>query len=277
MGVIRKRVTPGSADWNGADLSPRQQTDLQIIQLWKEGHYRTCKELADEHGYTLKEVQQAVERRRKRRDSFLAYALPPDYKSPLDPSAAEFVFLNSKGNPWHKSSMACAMKRIRRRTGLATDAKYYGLRHRFGTRGVKNNVNLKLLSLCMGHARVSTTELYVDESSLGDSIDQAALQIIYGPGAIGVTLPAPVGKVIIVPEPPPVQEIRLESEHLPGRFALGRDRPQVPLNGVRSNGSAEPASKTESLLQAILEKLSEQPATAPPNGHKSRSQRKAPK
>jgi hypothetical protein len=37
--------------------------------------------------------------------------------------------------------------------GLAKGVTLYGLRHRYGLMGIKNGVNLKLLSLCMGHVR----------------------------------------------------------------------------------------------------------------------------
>src|ERR1700687_5547003 len=59
------------------------------------------------------------------------------------------------------------------------------------------------------------------------------------------------------PSRPPVQEIESETQHLPGRHALGRDRPQVPLNG---HGE----SKTEYLLQLLLKRI----GGAVPNGVK---------
>jgi hypothetical protein len=46
--------------------------------------------------------------------------------------------------------------------------------------GIKNGVNLKLLSLCMGHARTQMTEHYIAEAGLTAQVQRAALQIAYG-------------------------------------------------------------------------------------------------
>ena len=46
--------------------------------------------------------------------------------------------------------------------------------------GIKNGVNLKLLSLCMGHVRTQMTEHYIAEAGLTDQVLQAALQVVYG-------------------------------------------------------------------------------------------------
>jgi hypothetical protein len=51
--------------------------------------------------------------------------------------------------------------------------------------GIKNGVNLKLLSLCMGHARTQMTEHYIMEAGLTAQVQQAAWQVAYGqPGAV---------------------------------------------------------------------------------------------
>jgi hypothetical protein len=46
--------------------------------------------------------------------------------------------------------------------------------------GIKNGVNLKLLSLCMGHARTQMTEHYIAEAGLTAQVQRAALQVAYG-------------------------------------------------------------------------------------------------
>ena len=50
--------------------------------------------------------------------------------------------------------------------------------------GIKNGVNLKLLSLCMGHARTQMTEHYIAEAGLTEQVQQAAMQIAYGMGSV---------------------------------------------------------------------------------------------
>jgi hypothetical protein len=46
--------------------------------------------------------------------------------------------------------------------------------------GIKNGVNLKLLSLCMGHARTQMTEHYIAEAVLTEQVQRAAFQVAYG-------------------------------------------------------------------------------------------------
>ena len=41
-------------------------------------------------------------------------------------------------------------------------------------------MNLKLLSLCMGHVRTQMTEHYVAEAGLTTQVQEAAWQIAYG-------------------------------------------------------------------------------------------------
>jgi integrase len=85
------------------------------------------------------------------------------------------VFLNSWGRPYHRRTFYVRFKAVAQRAGLFQETKLYGLRHSFGTEGVKRGVNLKILSECMGHASVETTEYYVhlakDTSTLRTAID----------------------------------------------------------------------------------------------------------
>ena len=46
--------------------------------------------------------------------------------------------------------------------------------------GIRNGVNLKLLSLCMGHVRTQMTEHYIMEAGLTAQVQEAALQVAYG-------------------------------------------------------------------------------------------------
>src|SRR6516225_10089096 len=60
----------------------------------------------------------------------------------------------------------------------------YGLRHRYGLMGIRNGVNLKLLSLCMGHVRTQMTEHYIAEAGLTTQVQQAAWRVAYGNGTV---------------------------------------------------------------------------------------------
>jgi hypothetical protein len=50
--------------------------------------------------------------------------------------------------------------------------------------GIRNGVNLKLLSLCMGHVRTQMTEHYIMKAGLTEQVQQAAWQVAYGTGVV---------------------------------------------------------------------------------------------
>jgi integrase len=72
----------------------------------------------------------------------------------------DFVFMNSKGVPWKRSSLSNRLKRLRKKTGLPKDCRLYGLRTKFATDAILGDMNIKKLSVLMGHASVKTTEGY---------------------------------------------------------------------------------------------------------------------
>src|SRR5262249_51463943 len=91
----------------------------------------------------------------------------------------DHVFTNGRGNALSRGWLSLKVQRLRRRLGLAKGVTY-GLRHRYGLMGIKNGVNLKLLSLCMGHVRTQMTEHYIAEAGLTEQVQQAARQVAYG-------------------------------------------------------------------------------------------------
>ena len=92
------------------------------------------------------------------------------------------VFTNGRGNAFSRGWLSLKMQRLRRRLGLPQGVTPYGLRHRYGLMGIRNGVNLKLLSLCMGHARTQMTEHYIMEAGLTEQVQRAAWQVAYGHG-----------------------------------------------------------------------------------------------
>src|SRR5262249_50092513 len=98
--------------------------------------------------------------------------------------AQDHVFANGRGNAFSRGWLSLKMQRLRRRLGLEAGVTLYGLRHRYGLMGIKNGVNLKLLSLCMGHVRTQMTEHYIAEAGLTHQVQQAAWQVAYGPAMI---------------------------------------------------------------------------------------------
>jgi integrase len=90
----------------------------------------------------------------------------------------DHVFVNGRGNAFSRGWLSLKMQRLRRRLGLPKRVTLYGLRHRYGLMGIKNGVNLKLLSLCMGHVRTQMTEHYIAEAGLTQQVQQAARQVV---------------------------------------------------------------------------------------------------
>jgi integrase len=95
----------------------------------------------------------------------------------------DHVFTNGRGNALSRGWLSLKMQRLRRRLGLPKGVTYYGLRHRYGLMGIRNGVNLKLLSLCMGHLRTQMTEHYIAEAGLTEQVQKAAWQVAYGPAS----------------------------------------------------------------------------------------------
>jgi integrase len=158
---------------------------------------------------------------------YYTYRLPEDYV----PSGAvhedeDFVFKTCQGNPFNKSNLGCWLTRMRKRAYVPLGVSLYCLRHRFGFKGTKAGVNLKLLSLVLGHSSTVMTEHYIETSGLSNEVLQAAMQTAYGPGAYEAPptpLPLPVSTI----SPPPVSEIPITSEHIAKRFRDVRPRPNV--------------------------------------------------
>jgi integrase/recombinase XerD len=76
-------------------------------------------------------------------------------------SEGEFVFRNDRGHAWHRSALSLRIQRCRRRQGISPAATLYGVRHRFGTAAIVRGVDIKTLSLLLGHATTRMTEYYV--------------------------------------------------------------------------------------------------------------------
>jgi integrase len=187
------------------------------------------------------------------------YVLPDDHEQLPDPTAGDFVFINGLGNAFIKNCLSQKVRRARKRAGLPKHVTLYGLRHRYGLMGIKNGVNLKLLSLCMGHTRTQMTEHYIHEAGLTDQVQQAALQVAFGAGAVAQIAPPPPPRPIVVTTPPPAETIEAVTEHIPAKNGSAPGRPQVPIKPVDPLQAPMSGAKTEGLLQQILNRLADQP------------------
>lgn len=94
-------------------------------------------------------------------------------------SSGEHVFPSERGTPWGRHGLCRHILRLRRRIGLADDVTLYGMRHAFATEAIARRIDIKSVSIALGHSRTSTTEahyVHLDHrlDLLLDTIKQAA-------------------------------------------------------------------------------------------------------
>lgn len=84
------------------------------------------------------------------------------------------IFLNERGKAWSVCALGAIHRRLRDAAGLDPEIVLYSARHRFGTELLRAKVPIKDVSQMMGHASVTTTELYLhrDVTELGDVQDR---------------------------------------------------------------------------------------------------------
>jgi len=183
---------------------------------------------------------------------YFEYRLPTDYRQLPEPAEHDWVFVNGLGNPFTRSCLTLYIMRLRRRAHVPPNISLYCLRHRFAFQGIKNKVNLKLLSVAMGHSDVRMTEHYIYDAGLGEEVQDAALQANFGQSiqTIEKALQAP-RRLVEIPIAPPVDQIPTVAEFLPSRAGLERPRPQVPVPG---DGQAT-ANPMETLVHELLQRL----------------------
>jgi integrase len=92
--------------------------------------------------------------------------------------AEGLVFKTRRGTRWVQGNLSLRVQRLRKRAGLPKSVRLYGLRHRFGTDGVRNGVNLKILSDIMGHANINMTLHYVHIAGNTELLREAVEQVV---------------------------------------------------------------------------------------------------
>ena len=191
---------------------------------------------------------------------YYEYRLPDNYIVPADPTLSDLVFTTSRGYPLNKSNMNCYIRRLRNRGVIPLGVSLYCLRHAYGTRGIKNGVAIKLVSLAMGHASVETTEIYIDENSLDDEVAKAVLQINHGINAeFSTAAPKPIEPPRMVEMPTygaPIGEMNTTGIFLPSRSG-DKSLPVVPVDPDAQRQPATPQPTNETLMSLLLQKLSE--------------------
>lgn len=69
----------------------------------------------------------------------------------LKSNGHEYVFLNTRGEPWTMNAVRLQMTALRKRLGLADDLCAYLARHGFGTRAILHGINPAVVAELMGH------------------------------------------------------------------------------------------------------------------------------
>lgn len=111
------------------------------------------------------------------------YYLPANAKEPPERSGGPYVFTNARGRPWKRYSLACRIKRLRRVLGLTPTCKLHGLRHTFITDGMARGVDMKVVSLLVGHKSVRMIEqVYCHLGDNYEHLHRAAVAATTGSG-----------------------------------------------------------------------------------------------
>lgn len=72
---------------------------------------------------------------------------------------------NSEEGPMARHALQRVIRTLRKHLGITKKLSPHTFRHGFGTEGVKNNVHMRDLQELLGHAKITTTQIYAQVSS----------------------------------------------------------------------------------------------------------------
>jgi integrase/recombinase XerD len=78
----------------------------------------------------------------------------------VKPRSSAAVFLTKRGTPFASVTMWLRIKQRVRRSGLSRNVTPHMLRHSFATHLLENGADLRVIQELLGHASISTTEVY---------------------------------------------------------------------------------------------------------------------
>lgn len=111
-------------------------------------------------------------------DALAHYLESPDGRSRLaaadEANPGDFVFLNAQGKPLSRQGCFLILKQIVVQAGITKSVSPHAMRHSFATHLLQAGMNLRSLQTLLGHADLSTTQIYahVAQDHLKDSYDR---------------------------------------------------------------------------------------------------------
>ena len=78
----------------------------------------------------------------------------------VKPHSSAAIFLNNRGRPFAPVTLWLRVKRRVRRAGIGRNVTPHMLRHSFATHLLENGADLRVIQELLGHASISTTEVY---------------------------------------------------------------------------------------------------------------------
>jgi integrase/recombinase XerD len=86
----------------------------------------------------------------------------------------DILFLNKNGKPLSRIMLFKIIKEMAAQAGITKTVSPHTLRHSFATEMINNGANLRAIQLMLGHASITTTEIYthLDQQYLRDTLIQ---------------------------------------------------------------------------------------------------------